>query len=101
MRSRQRVRWAQLRVTVISAVALIIFAVLLYLLTGGMLFKEQTVLYLYIPDASGLTAGASPVTVSGINIGKVSTVVLSGSTDPKRVVRVTLTVPHEALAMIP
>jgi phospholipid/cholesterol/gamma-HCH transport system substrate-binding protein len=100
MRSKQRVRWAQIRVTAISVVALIILGVLLYLLTGGMLFKEQAILYLYVPDASGLTED-SPVTVSGITVGKVTDVVLSGSTDPKRVIRVTLTVARDMLAIIP
>jgi phospholipid/cholesterol/gamma-HCH transport system substrate-binding protein len=85
---------------VVSAVGVIILCVLLYLLTGGMLFKEQSTLFLYIPDASGLSEG-SPVSVSGIGIGKVSGIVLSGSSDPKRVVRVTLTVAHDALPMIP
>jgi phospholipid/cholesterol/gamma-HCH transport system substrate-binding protein len=101
MRSRQRVRWAQLRVTAITAVSLVILGVLLYLLTGGMLFKEQATLYLYIPDASGLTADLSPVTVSGITVGKVSNIVLSGSYEPKRVVRVTLVVARDMLAIIP
>ena len=100
MRSRQRVHWAQLRVGFVSAVALLIFGVLLYLLTGNALFTEKTVLYLYVPDATGVAQG-SPVRVDGIDVGKVGDVGLSGSTDPKRVVRLTLTIDRNALAMIP
>src|SRR4051812_7276995 len=100
MRSKERVRWAQLRVGFTSAVALLILGVLLYLLTGGALFTEKTSLYLYVPDATGVAQG-SPVRVDGIGVGKVGSVSLSGSRDPNRVVRLTLRIERESLAMIP
>jgi phospholipid/cholesterol/gamma-HCH transport system substrate-binding protein len=100
MRSRERVKWAQLRVFAISAVALLILGTLLYLVTGGMLFAEKASLFLFIPDATGLTE-SSPVRVNGIDVGRVDRVALSGSRDPKRVVRVTLTVERKSLSMIP
>jgi phospholipid/cholesterol/gamma-HCH transport system substrate-binding protein len=84
----------------ICSVALVILGVLLYLLTGGMLLAEKASLYLYIPDATGL-ARSSPVRVNGIDVGKVEDVALSGSRDPKRVVRVTLVVERKSLSMIP
>jgi phospholipid/cholesterol/gamma-HCH transport system substrate-binding protein len=100
MRSKERVRWAQLRVGFVSAVALLILAVVLYLVTGGALFTENTTLYLYVPDATGVAQG-SPVRVDGIDVGKVGDVSLSGSKDLNRVVRLTLTVARNSLAMIP
>jgi len=99
-RSRQRVRWAQLRVTFLGSVAVLILGVLVYLLTGGMIFKEQTRVYLYVPDATGIAEG-SPVLVNGIGVGKVGAVALSGSSDPKRVVRMTLVIARDALAALP
>jgi phospholipid/cholesterol/gamma-HCH transport system substrate-binding protein len=100
MRAKQRVQWAKLRVTFVSAVAVVILGVLLYLLTGGTLFTEKTTLYLYVPDATGIAEG-SPARVDGIYVGKVDSVALSGSRDPKRVVRIVLQVERNSLAMIP
>ncbi len=100
MPSAERVQWARVRVVAVSLVSFVILAVLLYLLTGGMLFKEKANLYLYIPDASGLTQGA-PVEVDGITVGKVTGIALSGSRDPQRTVRVTVSVDRDTLASIP
>jgi len=100
MRSRERVKWAQLRTLSVCVVAVAILSVLLYLLTGGALFTEKTSLYLYVQDATGVGQG-SPVRVNGIMVGKVDRVGLSGSRDPKRVVRITLRVERNSLAMIP
>jgi phospholipid/cholesterol/gamma-HCH transport system substrate-binding protein len=100
MRSQQRVKWAQLKVAAVCLVALVILGDVLYLLTGGAIFTEQTKLYLYIPDSTGIEQG-SPVRVDGIDVGKVSGVALSGSKDPARVVRLTLTVARDFLPMIP
>lgn len=100
MRSQQRVKWAQLKVAAVSLIALVILGDVLYLLTGGAIFTEQAKLYLFIPDATGITLG-SPVRVDGIDVGKVSGVALSGSKNPTRVVRLTLNVERNSLAMIP
>src|SRR5690242_15621162 len=96
----RRVRWAKIRVVFVAAVALIIFGTFTSLLTGGNLFSSKAVIYLYIPDATGLGAD-SPVRVDGINIGKVSSVALSGDPDPLRVVRVRMTVQLAGLQTIP
>jgi phospholipid/cholesterol/gamma-HCH transport system substrate-binding protein len=100
MPSPQRVAWAKFRATVVSAVAFAILATLSYLLTGGTLLKQRIALYLYIPDATGLVP-ASPVRVDGIGVGKVRSVQLSGSNEPNRVVKVTLTVERSHLNEIP
>ena len=100
MPSAQRVRWAKLRVAVVCLAAGAILTALCYLLTGGTLFQNKTALYLYMPDAAGLAAG-SPVRVDGIAVGKVSAVALSGSKQPGRTVRVTITVETANLPKIP
>lgn len=100
MRSKQRVKWAQFRVACVTVVALAILVVILWLLTGGALFQEHTHLYVYIPDATGLDIG-SPVRVNGIDIGKVDSIDLSGSKDPVRVVRLSMKVTRDAVAVMP
>lgn len=100
MPSPQFVAWAKFRVAVAALTALAIVSVLVYLLTGGTLLTTKATLYLYIPDATGLDSG-SPVEVNGTGVGKVDTVVLSGSSEPNRVVRVTMKVEQNRLADIP
>jgi len=80
--------------------ALVILSVLVYLLSGGTLFTPKVTLYLYIPDATGL-ASDSPVRVDGIPIGSVDSVGLSGTNDPKRIVKLVLRVPEDRLPSIP
>lgn len=99
MPSAQRVSWAKFRVTAVSTVALLILGTISYLLTGGTLFEAKSNLYLYLPDATGLLAGL-PVRVSGISVGKIAVVELSGSRDPNRMIKVTMVVERERLASI-
>jgi phospholipid/cholesterol/gamma-HCH transport system substrate-binding protein len=73
---------------------------MVYLLTGGSLLEQRALIYLYIPDATGLEKG-SPVRVDGIDVGKVSAVRLTGSNQPDRIVRVTLAVTRDRLASFP
>jgi phospholipid/cholesterol/gamma-HCH transport system substrate-binding protein len=84
----------------VSVVALTILATLLYLLTGGTLLKPQTLLYLYIPDATGLAPDA-PVRADGIQVGKVVAVNLTQSADPARIIQVTLKITEDALEKLP
>ena len=77
-----------------------ILGALLYRLAGGSLLRETTVLFLFIPDATGLGPD-SPVRVDGIDVGKVTSVSLSGSSEPNRVVKVMLSVARERLRDIP
>ena len=100
MPSAQRVSWAKIRVTAVCTAAVIILLTLFYLLTGGTLLEEKATLYLYVPDATGL-GPSSPVRVDGIDVGKVSSVVLSGSPQPNRVVKITITVERQRLRSIP
>jgi phospholipid/cholesterol/gamma-HCH transport system substrate-binding protein len=100
MPSARQVRWAKFRVFAVSAAAVVILLILAYLLTGGSLLTQRATMYLYIPDATGLGPGA-PVRVDGIGVGKVRSVTLSGSSQPDRIVRVTMTVERSRLASIP
>jgi phospholipid/cholesterol/gamma-HCH transport system substrate-binding protein len=100
MPSRARVEWAKFRVITVSVVSVLILATLLLQLFGGLLFSPKTVIYLYIPDASGLS-GESPVRVDGIDVGRVSAVELSGSKDPNRAVKVTLLFYRDRIRGVP
>lgn len=78
---------------------LTILGTLAFLLTGGTLLRPKVQVYLYLPDATGVAPG-SPVRVDGIGVGKVSLVELSGSNEPNRVVKVTMTIERDRLASI-
>jgi len=96
----RQIALAKFRVTMVVLCGLAILLVLLYLLTGGSLLTPKSTLYLYISDSTGVSHGA-PVRVNGIDVGKVNTVELSGSTDPNRVVRVVMTIETLQLRAIP
>ena len=89
MPSARRVSWAKFRVAVVGAVAALIFLTLAYLMTGGSVFQEESTIYLYVPDATGL-AVKSPVRVDGIDVGEVSAVEFARAGNPNRVVRLGL-----------
>jgi phospholipid/cholesterol/gamma-HCH transport system substrate-binding protein len=100
MPSVARVKWAKFRVAAVTVVAILILGTLLFELFGGLLFSPKTVIYLYIPDASGIN-GESPVRVDGIDVGRVSQVELSGSKDASRAVKVTLLFYRDRLSGVP
>jgi len=100
MPSVSRVGWAKFRVTAVALVAVLILCTLLYELFGGVLLAPKTVIYLYIPDATGLS-GESPVRVDGIDVGRVSTVEFSGSPQAARAVKVALLLYRDRLDRIP
>jgi phospholipid/cholesterol/gamma-HCH transport system substrate-binding protein len=100
MPSASHVNWAKLRVTVVTVASLAILSVLVYLLTGGTLLTEKTTLFLFMPDATGLSSG-SPVRVNGTGVGKVSSVAFSGSNQLDRIVRVSMSVEKDHLPDIP
>jgi len=95
-----RVKWAKFRVAVVVVSGFVILLALLFELFGGVLLAPKTVIYLYIPDASGLS-GDSPVRVDGINVGRVANVELSGAKDPNRAVKVTLLFYRDRLVGVP
>ena len=97
MPAKRRVSWAKFRVSVVSAVAVIIFLTLAFLMTGGTLFQQEATIYLYVPDATGLDMD-SPVRVDGIDVGKVQALQFARGNNPDRVVRIVLQVERGRLA---
>ena len=96
-----KIKWAKLRVGILAVAALVILTILIFLITGHVnLFESRVKLYTYLNDAATLT-DAAPVNLNGIQIGKVKRIGLSGSKDPKRLVRVEMEVPESSLRSIP
>ena len=97
----KKAQWARLKVGVTAIVALIILGVLIFLLTGsGSIFESQARLFTYMDDAAAL-AESSPVRLNGIGIGKVDRIVLTGSTQPGRIVRMEMSIGAKYLKQIP
>jgi phospholipid/cholesterol/gamma-HCH transport system substrate-binding protein len=99
MPSPEQVNWAKLRSSAVILAGLLILGTLAYLLTGGTFLQAKTQIYIYLPDATGISTG-SPVRVDGIGVGKVTRVELSGSNEPNRVVKVTMAVARDRLISI-
>jgi phospholipid/cholesterol/gamma-HCH transport system substrate-binding protein len=91
-----------LRVFAVIAAGTGISFVLMYLLVGGGadLFARRTTLTTYMPDAAGITAGTE-VRLSGIRIGTIQSVALSGMLEPRRAVRAEMRVLTRYLKDIP
>ena len=81
--------------------ALVILGYLIFLLSGSQGFLAGKVeIYTYLGDSSDLADGA-PVRLNGIDIGKVKDVRLSGSDDPRRVVKIVMEIYDRYLSSIP
>src|SRR4029077_2239674 len=94
-------RWAQLKVGLLAISALCILAVLVFLMTSSTgLFTKRSDVYTYLDDSAAIATGA-PVRLNGITVGKVANVGLSGSSEPNRIVRVTLEVENRFFTSIP
>ena len=95
-------KWAQLKVGIMAIVALLLLAFLIILMSGvNPLFRRTTDVYTYLSDSVAMTEGATPVRLNGILIGKVKKIELSGSTDPSRIVKITLSIDNSALQLVP
>jgi phospholipid/cholesterol/gamma-HCH transport system substrate-binding protein len=93
--------WARLKVGILALFAMSILAVLIFLITGSTnIFESNVTIYTYLADAAALTT-AAPVNLDGIPIGKVKTIRLSGSKDPKRLVRLEMQIAEHDLKDIP
>jgi phospholipid/cholesterol/gamma-HCH transport system substrate-binding protein len=101
MSSAAKVSWAQLRVGILAAVALFILAVLIFLLTGNKsLFSKEVTVYTYLDDSAAITEG-SAVRLSGILIGKIGSVGLSGENRPNHRIKLDLVIDQDKLGRIP
>ena len=93
--------WARLKVGILAVFAMTILAVLIVLITGSTsLFESNALIYTYMSDAAAL-ARSAPVNLNGIPVGKVKDITLSGSKDPRRLVRIEMEVPEHVLQSIP
>jgi len=101
MANPQKVSFAQLRVGVMAIVAMIIVAVLIFLLTGQKnFFARSFELRTFMDDSSGMSEGA-PVRLNGILAGHAEDLKLSGQTNPRRIVEIDMTIKWEFLNEIP
>ena len=101
MPERKKIRWSELKVGVLAFTALLILAVLIFLLTGsGSVFQRNEVVHTFMANAAGITE-STPVRLNGILVGAVQAVKLSGSKDPKRAVRFDLSIQEKYLKQIP
>ena len=101
MASQTKVHWAELRTGLLATVAMIIAAVLIFLLTSESPFFETDIhLRTYMEDSAGMTSNA-PVRLNGILVGHIGNIVLSGSRDPKRTVEIDMVIPEKYLNSIP
>ncbi len=102
MASPKKIQWAQLRVGILATVAMIIAAVLIFLLTqgNGGIFTSKFHVRTYMDDSAGM-ADSAPVRLNGIPVGNIEHVRLSGSNDPRRVVEIDMTIQEKYLNDIP
>jgi len=96
-----KTKWAQLKVGILATVAFALVAWLIFLMSATQgFFISKTDLYTYLNDSEAVAA-ASQVTLNGINVGQVTKVEFSGSTQPNRIVKITLAVETRYLSSIP
>jgi phospholipid/cholesterol/gamma-HCH transport system substrate-binding protein len=102
MPSAAKTRWSQLKVGILAAIAIVILVFLvLTMASTNPLFRKTQIVYTYFDDSFAMTAGATPVRLNGILIGKVANVELSGEEAVNRTVKVSLALNDDALEKIP
>ena len=93
--------WAQLKVGLMAIAAMAILGFLIFLMSGVRgIFQTKTEVYTYLDDSQAVADG-SDVRLNGILIGRVAHVDLSGSSDPNRIVKVTLQIDNKFLSSVP
>lgn len=102
MPSTTKTSWSQLKIGLVAVVAIAILVYFIILKTGtNPLFRDTSDVFVYFDDSFAMTAGATPVRLNGILVGKVSKIDLTGMAEANRAVRLTLALNEEALAQIP
>jgi phospholipid/cholesterol/gamma-HCH transport system substrate-binding protein len=80
--SQSQIKWAQLKVGLTVIFAVLVLAVLIFLMTGtGGLFTPKIVIRSYFDNAGGIRVGA-PVALQGVTVGNVSAVRVVPNHDP-------------------
>jgi phospholipid/cholesterol/gamma-HCH transport system substrate-binding protein len=101
MAEHSKVRWSQLKVGMVAVAAIVIAAVLIFLLTSRRgVFTHYAYLRTYMSDASGVQDGTA-VRLNGIDIGFLDRLRLTNSANPKRVVEFDMQVKEQYLTEIP
>ncbi len=101
MPERSKIRWSELKVGIVAVAAMIVLAVLIFLLTGSRSFFERNeTVRTYMADAAGMTE-STPVRLNGILVGAVQNIRLSGSKDQKRAVEFELQIQGKYMRDIP
>jgi phospholipid/cholesterol/gamma-HCH transport system substrate-binding protein len=101
MPDRRRVTWAELRVGVMAAVAMVILGVLIFLLTGsGDIFSSNAYLYTNMDDSAAMTS-STPVHLNGITVGQISSIGFSGRNQKGQIVVIKMKVKKDMLVQIP
>ncbi|MGA2132338.1 MAG: MlaD family protein [Bryobacteraceae bacterium] len=97
----RKIRWSELKIGVVAFSAMIVLAVLIFLLTGSRsIFQRNETLRTYMSDAAGMTE-STPVRLNGILVGAVQSIKLSGSKDLRRAVEFELQVQGKYMKDIP
>lgn len=90
MPQRKELTWKQLRVGLMVGIALLIFLIGIFFVSGQVgLLSGHFMLRAYFPEAEGLRNGGQ-VQLAGVPVGNVSQVGLSTSHDPSRAVKVVM-----------
>lgn len=93
MPSRSDLRWSQLRVGVLIAIAAAVLVFVIFSTTGqSSWFTPHITLYTYVSDAGGMLKGAS-VNLEGVAIGNVTSIGLAEHpANPRQPVKITMSV---------
>lgn len=93
MPTRTDLKWAQLKVGILVAIAIVILLTVVFAISGNSgLFSHNLHLVSYVADAGGLRSGAT-VDLQGVRIGNVKKVQLANNPpDPNKPVRIDLEV---------
>ncbi|MGH9484889.1 MAG: MlaD family protein [Terriglobales bacterium] len=93
MPNRTDVRWSQLRVGILVAIAVVILIFVIFTVTGqSSFFSPKITLYTYVPDAGGMLTGAA-VNLEGVVIGNVTAIHLAEHPpNPKEPVKIAMKV---------
>ncbi|MGH9475344.1 MAG: MlaD family protein [Terriglobales bacterium] len=93
MPNRSELRWSQLRVGILVAIAAAVLVFVIFAVTGqSSWFTPRITIYTFVPDAGGMLSGAS-VNLEGVTVGNVTRIHLAEHPpDPKAPVEITMNV---------
>lgn len=101
MAAASKIGWAQLRVGILAAVALLLLFILVFYITSNKsLFAKEQQVVTFLDSAPGIAKGA-PVRLNGLTVGNVAAVGFSGEGKPGRFIRIELNVDERYLRLIP